>query len=130
MSDREKTAIDCIERPELAGGIGEAAYVMATASRRFDWGKAANYLERIGSTALVRRFGWLADHAGADIPAGERARLLRLAGARRKALLGPKREVKGAIGYDGTWRLFVNLTPEELHDSAGLGRRRTIKRET
>src|SRR5437867_1327971 len=130
ISDREKTAIDCIDRPELAGGIGEAAYILSTASRRFDWGKAANYLERIGSTALVRRFGWLADHAGADIPAGERARLLRLAGARRKALLGPKREVKGAIGYDGTWRLFVNLTPEELHDSAGLGRRRTIKRET
>jgi predicted transcriptional regulator of viral defense system len=130
MSDREKTAIDCIDRPELAGGIGEAAYIMATASRRFDWGKAADYLERIGSTALVRRFGWLADNAGADIPAGERERLLRLAGNRRTALHGPKGEVKGAIGYDGTWRLFVNLTPEELHGSAGLGRRRTIKKET
>lgn len=130
ISDREKTAIDCIDRPELAGGAGEAAYILATASRRFDWGKAADYLERIGSTALVRRFGWLADHSGADIPAGERERLLRLAGHSRKTFLGPREAVKGAIGYDDTWRLFVNLTREELHGSAGLGRRRAVKRET
>jgi predicted transcriptional regulator of viral defense system len=129
ISDREKTAIDCIDRPELAGGVGEAAYILGTASRRFDWGKAADYLERIGSTGLVRRIGWLADHAGADIPAGERERLLRLAGHSRKAFLGPKGEVKDAIGYDQTWRLFVNVTREELHGSAGLGRRRTVKKE-
>ncbi len=130
ISDREKTTIDCIDRPELAGGAGEAAYILATASRRFDWGKAADYLERIGSTALVRRFGWLADHAGADIPAADRDRLLRLAGHSRKSFLGPRKEVQGAIGYDDTWRLFVNVTPEELNGSAGLGRRRTIQKET
>jgi predicted transcriptional regulator of viral defense system len=129
ISDREKTVIDCIDRPELAGGEGEAAYILATASRRFDWAKAVEYLERIGSAPLVRRFGWLADHADADIPAGQRERLLRLAGHGRKAFLGPKGEVKGAIGYDDTWRLFVNVTREELHGSAGLGRRRTVKKE-
>ena len=129
ISDREKTSIDCIDRPELAGGPGEAAYILATASRRFDWGKVVDYLGRIGSTALVRRFGWLADHAGADIPPSERERLLRLAGHSRKTFLGPREKVKGAIGYDSTWRLFVNLTQEELRGSAGLGRRRTIKKE-
>ena len=30
MSDREKTAIDCIDRPDLAGGEGEAATILAT----------------------------------------------------------------------------------------------------
>src|SRR5258708_3477960 len=59
ISDREKTAIDCIDRPKLAGGVGEAAYILATASRRFDWPKAADYVDRIGSVAFVRRFGWL-----------------------------------------------------------------------
>jgi predicted transcriptional regulator of viral defense system len=39
LSDREKTVIDCIDRPELAGGIGEAAYILGTASRRFNWKK-------------------------------------------------------------------------------------------
>ena len=130
ISDREKTAIDCIDRPELAGGLGEAAYILAMASRRFDWGKGADYLERIGSAPLARRFGWLADHLGADMPSAERERLLRLAGHGRKVLLGPKGEVRGAIGYDDTWRLFVNVTREDLHGSAGLGHRRTVKRET
>ena len=41
ISDREKTAIDCVDRPALAGGVGEAAIILATASRRFDWTKAA-----------------------------------------------------------------------------------------
>ncbi len=32
ISDREKTAIDCIDRPTLAGGVGEAATILATAA--------------------------------------------------------------------------------------------------
>jgi predicted transcriptional regulator of viral defense system len=130
MSDREKTVIDCVDRPELAGGVGEIASIVATASRRFDWQKATEYLERIGSAPLVRRFGWLVDHAGADIPLEVRERLLRLASRSRKAFLGPKETVEDAIGYDPTWRVLVNVTREELHGSAGLGRRRTIKKET
>ena len=69
ISDREKTAIDCVDRPALAGGVGEAAMILATASRRFDWTKVLNYLQRIESGALARRFGWLADHIAADMPA-------------------------------------------------------------
>ncbi len=129
ISDIEKTVIDCIDRPELAGGVGEAAYILATASRRLDWGKAIDYLERIGSSPLIRRFGWLVDYVSADIPCSERERLLRLAGHRRKTYLGPKGELQEAIGYNKTWHLFVNVTPKELHDCAGLGRRRTIKRK-
>jgi hypothetical protein len=30
------------------------------------------------------------------------------------------RAVQGAIGYDKTWRLFVNMRQEELRGSAGL----------
>lgn len=130
MSDREKTTIDCIDRSDLAGGIGEAAIILATASRRFDWQKAVDYLERIGSRNLVRRCGWLADHAGAEIPVAERERLLRLSGQGRKAYLGPNQEIKDAIGYDETWRLFVNVTREDIHGSAGLGLRRRVKRES
>src|ERR1700723_2035404 len=47
ISDREKTAIDCVDRPALAGGVGEAGTILATASRRFDWTKAADYLQRL-----------------------------------------------------------------------------------
>ena len=134
ISDREKTAIDCIDRPDLAGGVGEAATILATASRRFDWNKAADYLERINAGALARRFGWLTDYVKADIPPAVRDRVLTLAARSRKTWLGPDparaRAVKDAIGYDETWRLFVNVKREELQGSAGLGRRKTVKKDS
>jgi predicted transcriptional regulator of viral defense system len=132
MSDREKTAIDCIDRPALAGGAGEAAAIFAAASRRFDWRRAAEYLQRINSTALVRRFGWLADHVTADIPADIRESLLGRAARGPKTWMGPNPAVKvrGAIGYDKTWRLFVNVAREDLRESAGLGHRKTPKKDS
>jgi len=131
VSDREKTAIDCIDRPVLAGGVGEAASILAAASRRFDWPKAADYLERIDSIALVRRFGWVMDHVKADMPADTRERLLRLAVRGPRTWMGPNpaRKVQGAIGYDKTWRLFVNVSREELRESAGLGQRKAPKKD-
>ena len=130
MSDREKTVIDCVDRPELAGGEGEAAYVFAIASRRLNWQKACDYLEHIGSKTHVRRFGWLADHTEAELPSAERERLLKLAGTGRKVVVGPKDDVPNAIGYNDTWRLQINLPRRELQPSAGLGRRRTVSKET
>jgi len=132
ISDREKTAIDCVDHPRHAGGVGETATIVATASRRFDWNKVADYLERIGAGALVRRFGWLADHVKADIPPAVRERLIRLAARSRKTWIGivPERIVPGAIGYDETWRLFVNVSREELYGSAGLGRRKVVSYES
>jgi predicted transcriptional regulator of viral defense system len=123
ISGREKTAIDCIDRPALAGGVGEAADILATASRRFDWTKAADYLERIGSGALIRRFGWLCDDLKTDMPLSVRERVLRLASRSRKAWLGPnpERKVQGAIGYDKTWRLFVNVPRGDLRGSGASG---------
>jgi predicted transcriptional regulator of viral defense system len=134
ISDREKTSIDCIDRPTLAGGVGEAATILATASRRFDWTKAADYLDRIGSGALVQRFGWLMDHVKADVPPEIRDRLLRVAAHNRKTWLGPDLAranlVRGKIGYDDTWRISVNVTKAELHGSAGLGRRKAIRKDS
>jgi predicted transcriptional regulator of viral defense system len=132
MSDREKTALDCIDHPELAGGVGEVAAILANASRRFDWTKTANYIERMGSGPLPHRFGWLVDHVKADIPPQVRAHLLELSAGGRKTWLGsdPARaRVKGAIGFDDTWRLFVNVTAEELSGSAGLGKRKTLRKD-
>ena len=133
ISDREKTAIDCIERPDLAGGVGEAATIFATASRRLDWTKATSYLERIESGAMARRFGWLTDHVKADMPPDIRERILQLAANNRKTWLGPPARAhrfKDAIGYDETWRIFVNVPRDELHGSAGVGRRKTIKKDS
>jgi predicted transcriptional regulator of viral defense system len=130
MSDREKTAIDCIDHPDLAGGVGEVAAIVATASRRLDWNKASDYLARIESGALVRRFGWLLDYVKADVPTDVRTRLFQLAGRSRKTWFGSDparaRAVTGAIGFDQTWRVFVNVSAADLQGSAGIAKRKTI----
>jgi hypothetical protein len=38
------------------------------------------------------------------------------------------RAAHDAIGYDNTWRLFINVPGKELHGSSGLGRRKTIRK--
>jgi len=133
ISDREKTAIDCIERPDRAGRVGEAATIFATASPRLDWTKATSYRERIESGAIARRFGWLTDHVKADMPPNIRERVLQLAAKSRKTWLGPPargRRFKDVIGYDETWRIFVNVPRDELRGSAGLGQRKPIKKDS
>ncbi len=133
ISDREKTAIDCIDRPELSGGIGEAATIFATASRRFDWNKAAGYLDRIQSGALARRFGWFCDYVKSDMPSTVRERVLQAAKKSRGTWLGPDparaQPVLGAVGYDEAWRIFVNVPRSELHGSAGLGHRKSLRQD-
>ena len=129
MSDREKTAIDCIDRPDLAGGEGEAATILATACRRIDWHKAAGYLDRMSSKTLTRRFGWLAERAGATIPEDVRAHLQDLAKGSGRAYFGPRTPKPGAIGYQESWQLTVNVASHELSDSAEIARPRSVGRE-
>ncbi len=129
MSDSEKTAIDCIDRPDLAGGEGEAAAILATACHRIDWHRACAYLERIASRTLTRRFGWLADHAGAAIPNDVRAHLLDLAKGRGRAFFGPRSPTSGAVGHQHVWNLTVNVGTDELREGAGLARRQTVTRK-
>ncbi len=129
MSDREKTVIDCIDRPGLAGGEGDAATILGTACRRIDWHKAATYLERVSSKTLTRRFGWLADRAGAAIPEDVRTHLHDLAKGSGKAFFGPRIPKPGAIGYQDSWQLTANVASQELSDSHGIARRRSVDRE-
>jgi hypothetical protein len=99
---------------------------------RFDWNKAAVYLERINSGDLARRIGWLIDYVKADVPS--EARPSAAAGCTEPQDLprtrSGARAVEGAIGYDETWRVFVNVKREELQGSAGLGRRKAVRKDT
>jgi predicted transcriptional regulator of viral defense system len=128
ISNREKTVLDCIERPSLAGGIGEASQIYVTAARRLDWQKALDYLERIGSASLIRRFGFLADHVGADLPADIYDRLRHKADRPGVSFFGPRNPEGEVIGHQKKWRLTVNVPAAVLSESAGMGKQRTISK--
>ena len=71
------------------------------------------------------------DHVQADMPSDIRERLLRLAASGPRTWMGPNpaHKVEGAIGYDQTWRLFVNVSREDLGESAGIGRGRALAKD-
>jgi predicted transcriptional regulator of viral defense system len=129
MSDREKTVIDCIDRPDRAGGVGEAAIILGAASGKLDWLKLVDYLDRIGSSSLARRLGWLADHVAAPMPDEVRERLQRsVSKSGRMPVIGPARPSATSMGRDSVWQVMVTAAPDELSGSAGLGRRHSVRR--
>ncbi|MBN8555437.1 MAG: hypothetical protein J0L93_08335 [Deltaproteobacteria bacterium] len=130
MSDREKTVIDCADHPERAGGPGEVAMILATASHRLDWEKTKNYLDQIDSTPLIRRFGWLIDHVGAEMPSEIREHLLKKASRGPRTIFGNKKILRQAFAEDDTWRISLHISKEELHGSAKMARRQPMKRGT
>ena len=57
VSDLEKTVIDCVDRHDLCGGIGEVARSISEALQRLDSKKILSYLERFRKDAPIQRLG-------------------------------------------------------------------------
>jgi len=114
MSDLEKTALDCIEYPERAGGLAEATAVLAKAARRWDWTKAAGYFERRGNTALIQKFGYLCDAGHLNMPEAIRTRLRNLLKPSSRTYLVPRRHSEPHQNYDRDWGVVVNIDPHQL----------------
>jgi predicted transcriptional regulator of viral defense system len=58
MSDREKTAIDCIDRPELGGGVGEAVSILAAPPSRLAESGRLHGADRIDGADPPVRLGY------------------------------------------------------------------------
>ena len=106
ITDKEKTIIDCLDKPHYAGGILEAAKALKNGS--LDYNQLSAYAIRIGNFAVIRRLGYLCERMG--VP-------LNLPQPRSKSylLLDPTMPAKGE--NDAKWRLIINadtLLPESL----------------
>jgi len=58
-SDLEKTIIDCLFKPEYAGGITEIAKVIYKIKDKIDYSKILQYAKRFDSQAIIKRLGFL-----------------------------------------------------------------------
>lgn len=70
ITDREKTIIDCLDKPQYAGGIGEVtkAFLSSTGKQRqFDPAKLIDYASRIKNVAVMRRLGFISDLRGLSL---------------------------------------------------------------
>ncbi len=116
ISDIERTLIDGLRRPDLAGGITEVAKGMWMKRDALEAGRLVDYALRLDVGAVTRRLGFLLEHyelAGA--PALERLRAKLTAAYQR---LDPLLPAEGS--FTARWRLQLNVTRDEL-DAARLG---------
>jgi len=58
-SDLEKTFIDCLFKPDYAGGIVEVARAIYTSKDKIKFNKLLEYAEKFKSQAVIKRLGFL-----------------------------------------------------------------------
>jgi predicted transcriptional regulator of viral defense system len=97
ITDKEKTIIDCLDKPHYAGGIIEAAKALKNSS--LDYEKLRTYAVRMDNFAVIRRLGYISERMGVplDLPQPRSKSYL---------LLDPTMPAKGE--NDAKWRLKIN----------------------
>lgn len=63
-SDLEKTFIDCLFKPEYAGGIVETAKAIYASKDKIKWDKLLDYAIKFDSQAVIKRLGFLLETLG------------------------------------------------------------------
>ena len=115
LTDREKTLIDCADRPDLSGGIAQLSQALKNEYSQVDWAKVDDYFERWGGGTVVKRIGYLVDVMGVPVPDRER-RLKRWKALLTRGIspLEPGASKAGPIVT--SWQIRVNL-----HNFTSLG---------
>jgi len=110
VSNLERTVLDCLNRPELAGGMAGISHIMALAKPRLNWGRFGRYLNQFGNRNLALRAGFLAERVRPSIRAPASWIRPRLARPHEPfAPLGPA-SVYGRSGpRDERWHVIDNV---------------------
>jgi len=98
ITDKEKTIIDCLDKPQYCGGIIEV--VKALKNNKFDRKKLESYAQRIGNSGVIRRLGYLCEQLNIKID-------LPKINVRNYLLLDPTMPEKDT--KNARWRLIINL---------------------
>ena len=111
VSDLEKTVVDCVDRPELCGGIPEVVRTLSNAveTGRMNWQRLISYVKRFNRRAVAQRLGfiieYLEDKKKIRAEPGILDELLRLAGSKVYPL-DVKASKKGEVSRK--WRIINN----------------------
>ena len=103
ITDKEKTIIDCLDKPKHCGGIIEVAKALNYGNLNME--RLARYAVKIRNSGVIRRLGYLCDYLGLEIDLPEIK-------ARNYLLLDPTMPKVGKI--NSKWRLIINVDIGEL----------------
>jgi predicted transcriptional regulator of viral defense system len=114
ISSPEKTLVDCLDRPDLAGGAAELTRITDSALSMTDIPELLAAAYAMKSRALLQRLGFLADLVGRPIPEQERQLLRSAIPKTYRSYFGRSKPLIGDIGYVAAWGLLVNARQSEL----------------
>lgn len=110
VSDLERTVVDCLDRPELCGGIAEAARGLWAKRHSLDFTRLGDYVRRLGRRSVAKRLGFLLDLF--DIGTPEIIERLQPLVSASYILLDPSLPASGR--YLAKWRIRANVDPDEV----------------
>ena len=114
ISTPVKTLIDCLDRPDLAGGPAELARIVHSALAKVSPEDALAAAMKMKSKAVLQRLGFLSDLVGRPLPEDVRQKLRDAIPKKYRSHFGRAARRDGDIGYAADWGLHVNVRQEDL----------------
>ncbi len=115
MARREKMVVDCLDRPDLCGGMVEAVKGLWNARKELDFSLLVRYALRMDSGAVCKRLGYLLEFfkLGTPINLAHLKKSLRTG----YSLLDPSLPNTGP--YLSQWNLRINVRQVDLESWKG-----------
>lgn len=114
ISTPAKTLVDCIDRPELAGGPAELARIAHSALGEIEPQALMPAVTGMKSKALSQRLGFLSDLVARPLPGPFRETLRKSIPGTYRSHFGRAEHREGDIGYVAAWGIQVHARREEL----------------
>ena len=111
-SDLEKTFIDCLYKPDYAGGISEIAKALYKSREKIDYHKLLSYCERFQAQSVIKRLGFLLESLNINNPISGKLREMI---TNTYILLEPSYEKKGKM--NSTWYVRQNMELSDIQSS-------------
>lgn len=108
-SELEKTFIDCLYKPDYAGGVTEIAKAIFKAREKIDYIKLYNYSIQFNAQSVIKRLGFLLELLSINTPIVERLQQLK---TKSIIPLEPSYEKKGKL--ISRWSIRQNIEISDI----------------
>lgn len=109
-ASKEKAIVDCLDRPDLCGGVAEIAKALDAAKNELDFERLVEYARGVGNSAVLRRLGYLCEKLGIALEIEP--------SFKGYVWLDPSRK-KTALVHNSRWGLKINVTEKALFEWRG-----------
>ena len=110
VSNLERTIIDCLNRPDLCGGINEAAKGIWAKRNEIDYSKLVDYAKRYNKKSVIKRIGFILE----TYSLGNNELFSRLKPEVTKSYTLLDASLPATGKFKSSWKVRANIEPAEL----------------